>query len=154
LGSTSQLPFSIPPGHNLGVGSFASSWDNKNGNIELTITSGDSHRKVKSLPCPSILKMDIEGYEKPALSGLKNTLAECRPVIFLEVTMDSGSSFKDLMDLKSTIPREYKIYSVIEKSPRTTNIISYEMKELTGKVNLLMVPTNQSSRIQRILAEL
>jgi len=146
------LPFSVPPGHNLGVGSFAANWDNKNGEMELKITTGDNHRKMENLPCPSLVNMDIEGYEKPALKGLHTTLNECRPILFVEVTTDSGSSFKDLSDLRSIILNGYKLYTIIETSPRSTHILSFETEQLSGKDNLLLVPTVYSDVIAKILA--
>ena len=38
----------------------------------------------------SILQLDVEGYEKEALSGALRTLARCRPIIVLEMLPESG----------------------------------------------------------------
>jgi hypothetical protein len=37
----------------------------------------------EKLPCPHVVKIDIEGGEVAALNGARNLLLHCRPTIFL-----------------------------------------------------------------------
>ncbi len=47
----------------------------------------------------SILQLDVEGHEQPALAGALATIRRCRPIIILEVLPESnlidGSWFRD-----------------------------------------------------------
>jgi FkbM family methyltransferase len=51
--------------------------------VELTVHAGDALRQAEGLPVPSLLKIDVEGFEPEVLRGLDATLREpaCRNVL-------------------------------------------------------------------------
>jgi len=54
--------------------------------IDVRVARGDTIRREEHLPVPSVIKIDVEGYEEEVLTGLLDTLREpnCRSV-FVEV---------------------------------------------------------------------
>jgi FkbM family methyltransferase len=53
--------------------------------ITVTVTTIDSEREKRKLPAPDFMKIDIEGFEYPALIGMKQTLLSHRPGLFIEM---------------------------------------------------------------------
>jgi FkbM family methyltransferase len=49
-----------------------------------TLDSIDYYNYNTKSECPSLIKMDVEMMEKPILQGGANTLAKCKPVVFVE----------------------------------------------------------------------
>ena len=67
LGETSkQLPFAQPTGPNMGLGSFAFLRGGEQNALELV--AGDDALKDVDV---EIIKIDIEGFERPALAALR-----------------------------------------------------------------------------------
>jgi FkbM family methyltransferase len=56
--------------------------------MELEIVAGDTALARAGVVRVDLIKMDIEGYEKPALLGLAGTLRRDRPVVVFELTID------------------------------------------------------------------
>ena len=59
----------------------------------------DDLRKERSLPAPEWIKIDVEGFELPALKGAEATLQECQPVIICEINEISGRFGTQVSDL-------------------------------------------------------
>lgn len=53
--------------------------------ISVQVVKGDDWILKKKLHLPSIIKIDVEGYEFNVLNGLKETIKKSHPIIFLEV---------------------------------------------------------------------
>jgi FkbM family methyltransferase len=107
----SKQPFFKPPADNLGTGSFVASFkDNNTYDGELEIQIGDDALKRAGLPAVALVKMDIEGYEKPALKGLRQTLETHRPIVEFELSVDPKSpvSVKSQSELISLFPGNYE----------------------------------------------
>ena len=84
LGATeADLPFAPPPDDNLGLGSF----EHVTGGAadqRLKVVAGDVYLREAGVTRVDFIKMDIEGFEKPALAGLRQTLQRDRPIVLLE----------------------------------------------------------------------
>ena len=107
----SKQPFFKPPDDNLGTGSFVASFKQNNTyDGELEIQIGDDAVRRAGLASVALIKMDIEGYEKPALKGLRQTLQTHRPVVEFELTVDPKSpiSVKSWDELISLFPGNYE----------------------------------------------
>ena len=57
-----------------------------------------------------LLKIDVEGFEKNVLAGLRNTLERSRPIAVVEVTYGNSLSFASLDELKASLPADYALF--------------------------------------------
>jgi hypothetical protein len=72
--------------------------------------------------------MDIEGYEKPALQGLRRTLRQHRPIVLFELSSNPRSpvSIKSEDELRALFPERYEFSVVSERSDRATGAYFFE----------------------------
>jgi FkbM family methyltransferase len=86
--------FCPPTGANQGTGTLGHLLpDNASSStIPVQVVRGDDFVAANRLPPISLLKMDVEGYETKALSGLRETIWRDRPPIFLEIQPEAESS--------------------------------------------------------------
>ncbi|MCB1664310.1 MAG: FkbM family methyltransferase [Pseudomonadales bacterium] len=107
-----RLPFYAPTGNNVGIGSFDAGTTRK-GNVaigELELVRGDDFLNTLNIERIDILKMDVEGFEKPALEGLRETLRRTRPLMVCEITYGQPLSFTSIEDLQQHLPEDYALY--------------------------------------------
>jgi hypothetical protein len=108
-----RLPFFAPTGSNEGIGSFDASTTSK-GNVsigELELVRGDDFFPLADIARIDILKMDVEGFEKFALQGLRETLLKTRPLLVCEVTYGKELSFTSMEELLSHLPPDYLLFT-------------------------------------------
>ena len=119
----SKKPFFKPGQNNLGTGSFVEGFKPENSlEGELEIEKGDDAFAKERITSVSVIKMDIEGYEKPALRGLQQTLIKHRPILVFEVTTNpqSSVSIKSKEELVGLFPEKYEFFVISEKSDPVT----------------------------------
>jgi len=131
----SKKPFYKPPDFNLGTGSFVEGFKENNsyeGNLDIRI--GDDALREAGVTSVTLIKMDIEGYEKLALKGLHRTLQIHRPVVEFELTVDSKSatSIKSKEELVSLFPEGYEFTVFSEKDDPATG--AYFLEPIDGIV--------------------
>jgi len=108
-----RLPFFAPTGSNEGIGSFDASSTSK-GNVsigELELVRGDDYFSKSGIARIDILKMDVEGFEKLALEGLRETLSRTRPLLVCEITYGKELSFTSIQELASHLPADYQLFT-------------------------------------------
>jgi FkbM family methyltransferase len=134
--SNANVPFYEPPDRNLATGSFVEGFKPDNRYLgELEIRVGDEVLQKSGVRSVALVKIDIEGYEKLALRGLRKTLRNSRPFVVFELTTDARSpvSIKDKIELFSLFPENYEIL-VIENR---RGIISgeYQLESLDDHIH-------------------
>ena len=109
-----DLNFYAPAGANTGTGSFVKEADSENHelNQKLQVVEGDDYFNLEKITNVSLIKIDVEGFEKYVLAGLKKQLAEHRPVVFMEFSEATKASFSEQDELKAMLPDGYTILSV------------------------------------------
>jgi FkbM family methyltransferase len=107
-----ELDFYAPTGRNQGIGSFDAGTASKgNKNLgKLALVRGDEYLEQNALQDIDLLKIDVEGFEKNVVAGLRDTLEKCRPVIVVEVTYGNSLSFASRDELRAALPTDYVLF--------------------------------------------
>ncbi len=119
----SKQTFYRPPDTNLGMGSFVKEFASTNSpEDQLEIRIGDEVLEKAGVTAVSLIKMDIEGFEKLALKGLARTLGKYRPIVEFELSTNPNSpvSVKSQTELLSLFPRDYEFLTFSERSSPET----------------------------------
>jgi len=116
----SQLDYFAPRGCNTGTGSFVPSYATDNNRLigKLQVVDADRYISGLGLAKIDLIKIDVEGYEKNVLLGLKDTLREYRPVLFMEFSAETKHSFQGEDEMMSMLPSNYGIKRVLTNRPR------------------------------------
>jgi FkbM family methyltransferase len=110
-----SLPFHVPPGFNLGWGSFSDTYAGQNYEsdvIQLPLVRGDDYLIDKQVERIDVVKIDIEGYERPALEGMSKVLERDRPAVFFELNVLNDEGFHDEAQMRATFPEGYVFFEV------------------------------------------
>ena len=165
--ANTRLPFFAPTGRNMGIGSFDASTTSK-GNVsigELELVRGDDYFLMQGIARVDVLKMDVEGFEKPALTGLRETLRRLRPLIVCEVTYGKELSFTSAEDLLAHLPADYHLFTFDKRKAngakarrrdaRSRNtgeyrVIRYQGVLPTGQDDVIACPQESLEKLQLI----
>ena len=155
LGDKAQrLIFEEPAKDNDGTGSFAFiSGSGKHQQLE--IVPGDQALEAAGVKIVDLIKMDIEGFERPALEGLRKTLGQSRPIVVFEITIRANNPvlFKSMEQIRSVFPDKYEFFEFGDRNLYTG---SYTIDPLDGFINfaseseqhnVIAVPTEKKSDI-------
>lgn len=113
LGAENDLcDFYPPDSNNMGTGSFVPT-DTKNPMEHLEVRIGDDYLNIHEIDKIDFIKMDVEGFEVRALSGLQNVLCRHRPVCFFE--WNQGGENVECDNPKELFPRGYEIFRFVEE---------------------------------------
>lgn len=107
------LPFYVPPAENTANGSFMGEWlAQPNGEtLMLDIVRGDDLDE-NIISRVDLIKIDIEGYEKPAISGLRNTLMMNRPIVIMELNIGLEHEWTSVEDMLDHFPSDYRLMEI------------------------------------------
>jgi FkbM family methyltransferase len=148
--------FYEPLESNQGTGSFVEGLQPRSeAATELEIVTGDSLFAGPPAIQIDLVKMDIEGYEKPALRGLQETLAASRPIVVMEITIDPGLevAFHSERELRAAFPADYEFY-YFDKLLRDERSGQYVLEtfrfdmQTKRKEDLVAVPTERKSHVR------
>ena len=129
----SKQPFYVPPNDNLGMGSFVKESASLGQAEELLeIRVGDDVIAKAGVASVDLIKMDIEGYERLALSGLERTLRKHRPIVAFELSANPKSplSIKNNEELRSLFPEKYEFLIFSDRSDPMTG--TYVLDPISG----------------------
>jgi len=124
------VPFYAPQGGNWGTGSFdekhATDRNRLWGNLE--IVRGDQYFEAHGISAVSLIKIDVEGWEKNVLLGLRHTLERFRPVIVMEVSRDTLRSLSGLEGFRRCIPEFYEALYVHSTRTGATRMVPFDAR--------------------------
>jgi FkbM family methyltransferase len=114
LGDKSEfLDFYAPVGRNVGTGSFMAEHA-KDNNIKLgklEIVEGDLYISNLNLNKIDLIKIDVEGFEKFVLLGLRDTLEKYRPSVVMEYSRVTRDNLT-IQQLREILPGGYNIQGI------------------------------------------
>lgn len=150
-----SLPFHAPLGPNQGTGSFmAEHTTNTAATIQLPIVVGDEF--AQRLARLDLIKIDVEGFERQVLAGLKETLERLRPAVLFEYSDTTRKQVPTVDGLMALFPREYQLFAV-----ETRRVIlgvfefaAYRLLPLrlgeTGPCELLAMPAERIGSLEGV----
>jgi FkbM family methyltransferase len=147
--------FYKPTEKNLGTGSFVEDFTPDNSyDGELEIRIGDEVLEQAGVKSVALIKMDVEGYEKLALTGLRRTLWKDRPIVEFELSADPKSrvSIKSRKDLTALFPENYRFVTFFRSDPSKgtyflgdiEGIIRFDLK---GRYDVLAYPAEKTKNL-------
>lgn len=105
-----EIPFSPPTNNNFGTGSFRNA--EKTGNtVNLQVRRGDDVCAQHG-HAPTLMKIDIEGHEVPALQGLSATIRNHKPMIVFEYDDGSRDQLADAAVRDALFGGDYRFYGI------------------------------------------
>lgn len=138
---------------NSGTGSFLAEHTGADAVTELPLRRGDTW---STEVLPDLIKVDVEGFEAPALKGMRKILTRARPVIIMEVTETSSRILGSYGGLGAIIPYSFRVFEIV--NPRFPMLFlqsgHYRLKQLTSlkprsaSFNVLVVPEDRLSILE------
>ena len=160
------LPFYPPPEGSFVVGSFDQAFAHGDEEvIDLPIVVADQHLVEVGAGKMGLVKVDIEGFERFALEGMRDTLVAQRPIVMFELNVTDGG-FQSREALAATFPKNYEFWEVQLDPPWALNFgfaIWFYGSEATGhyqlrplgdlrRLNAIAVPAEDVPAIQALAA--
>ena len=160
------LRYFAPTGHNKGIGSFDESSQFK-GNREygkLQLLKGDDVVRDNNWQLIKLIKIDVEGFEKKVIKGLRATLKKERPILVCEITYGQRLSFSNLEELITFLPPDYELLTFNTRNvdgsknkrkgslaKRTGNyeLIPLKSWRTNGQDDIVMIPSEQSHAVAK-----
>lgn len=149
LGAKSEfLDFYAPVGCNIGTGSFVVEHA-KGNNIKigkLKIVNGDLYISKLQLKRLDLVKIDVEGFEKYVLIGLRDTLEKYRPAVIMEYSEITRDSLT-IQELRGILPKAYTIKGITtnRKVCLLFNRMNYHLTDFDSEnpkiTDLLLLPS-------------
>lgn len=109
-----ELEFFAPQGWNSATGTFVPGHEEDNNRpfAKLRVVNGDEYLAGLKVNQVDLIKIDVEGFERAVLQGLKDTLRKYRPIVFMEFSNSTRKSFSSYEDLRSLLPENYSITKI------------------------------------------
>jgi FkbM family methyltransferase len=154
-----ELPYFLDKdSRNQGTGSFLSEHNHADAVATLTVVRGDDYVTGK-IDTVDFVKIDIEGYEAPALAGLKMLLGKTEPVIMMEITQSSARLFEEYGGYGAVLPFAYQLFRV-ENPTYPLGLFQASDYRLTpldaivaerNSYNVLIVPGSRAEALHSVL---
>ncbi len=105
------LPFYAAPDSNLGASSFRQDHKPDSRYLgDMQLKRGDEVVRETGIGRIDIIKIDVEGYEKPVLIGLKEMLLRDRPLIIVELSPTTRRTLAGAAAFAALFPPEYDFF--------------------------------------------
>lgn len=79
-------------------------------NVTVSVVRADDYFQQAGIYRLDIVKMDIEGFEKQAIDGMRASLDKWRPLMMIEISYVGKEEFGDFASFSKLFPDGYKFY--------------------------------------------
>ena len=109
-----DLTFFTPGGANQGTGSFVADHDSANtAGPPLRVVQADDYFVEMNLNRIDLIKIDVEGFERQVLAGMRRTIEKYRPLITMEYSDTTMNAFANEAALRAWLPADYEIRRIV-----------------------------------------
>lgn len=112
-----ELDYYAPISNNTGTGSFVSQREGNQSAGKHQVFRGDTYIKTLSLAKIDLIKIDVEGFEKEVLDGMKEVLVRYRPTVIIEFSKDTKVKFGSSENMMKVLPENYQIFNIRSNRP-------------------------------------
>lgn len=161
LGATDSVqPFFVPPDSNLGQGSLMRGHTAaaQTTPIEVTVRRADQYLASIEAKDPSLVKIDVEGYEGQVLQGMQATLKRARPIVIFELSDSTRKLLKSRGDLETLFPPAYFLFSIAFRQVvlglfERTNIqlLNLDFSSFSG--NAIAIPGERATQFSGLIPQ-
>ena len=111
LGSkTDQSPLFLGPESGEASLLAGASRTSRSTSVPVSIVRGDEYFRQNGIQRLDIVKMDIEGFEKHAIDGMRASLDNWRPLMMIEMSETGKEQFGNFGAFVKTFPENYDFY--------------------------------------------
>jgi FkbM family methyltransferase len=146
---------------NTGDGTFREAWGKEQGGKiagNFKVVVADDYLRPYKPTNVRLIKIDVQGFEQFVLEGMKEILAQNRPLVSVEVARPPRGSIASMEDLKKVFPENYEfLYLVTE--PRHYVTGEYTLEEFSkvsdwffangNWVDIVAYPKEKEALVQR-----
>jgi len=150
--SKKTLSYALPTTNNTGTGTFSESCESEK-SVKLEVRAADELFETVGIKHIDYLKVDIEGFEIYALTGMRETLRKLRPICFVE--WSQGSREKTMKNGVHLFPQNYNFYRFVPDEPflvffkaKSYRLESFGQEWTDG--NLLAVPKEYAEQVDAL----
>ena len=116
LGSkTDQSPLFLGPESGEASLLAGASRTSRSTSVPVSIVCGDDYFRPNGIGRLDVVKMDIEGFEKHAIDGMRASLDEWRPLMMIEMSETGKEQFGDFATFVKAFPENYRFYFCRQK---------------------------------------
>ena len=83
----------------------------------LKVCAADDFLPSLALKRIDLVKIDVEGFEKEALVGMRETLNKYRPTVVMEFSEDTAGKFGSERGILDVLPVDYQIFNIVFDRP-------------------------------------
>lgn len=138
-----SIPFYVSKEDHLSCGSFRADHDERNEYYgELEVRVGDEVAKQSGINNADIIKIDVEGFERESIEGLRDIIATSRPLIIAEISASTRRSFGSKDDFESIFPKDYYFYqfSGVSREGDDYKIALFDYNEHGHHLDVIAIP--------------
>ncbi|MGB0720784.1 MAG: FkbM family methyltransferase [Gammaproteobacteria bacterium] len=120
LGAADEMrEFYAAGDHNTGMGSFLAGYHVENRSIgSVAVVNGDRFLADLGPMDIRLIKIDVEGFERAVVEGLRETLEHHRPHVVMEFSRFTRDSFRSYREMMSVFPAGYRVRRIEQFEPR------------------------------------
>jgi len=113
--------FMLPAGVNQGTGSFEHQPYNWGGErVEIRVSAASDYLDAQGIVAADLIKIDVEGFEKDVIGGLRRFLERCRPMLWIEISATTSGRRIDIQYLRDCLDGDYRFYLASPRMPFLT----------------------------------